>query len=95
MLKVHFPRAGRNLCDCNCRVFRDDDDPDASVGVVVSSWWGWHPGWHYGWRGCCWGPRVVFGVVPPPVVYAPPLFPVGFGSRRTGMAPTGSPGHWA
>lgn len=38
--------------------------------------WGWHPGWHYGWHGCCWGPHVVVGVVPP-VVYAPPPVVVG------------------
>jgi hypothetical protein len=53
--------------------------------------WGWHPGWHYGWHGCCWGPPVVFGVVPPviavppPVVYAPPPVVPG----RVWIAP-----HW-
>jgi len=76
------------------------------IPTPASAWWyhrgwGWHSGWHYGWRGCCWGPPVVFGVVPPvvavppPVVYAPP--PVGPG--RVWIPPHWNgpywvPGHW-
>jgi hypothetical protein len=77
------------------------------IPTPASAWWyhrgwGWHPGWHYGWRGCCWGPPVVFGVVPPvvavppPVVYAPPPVVAG----RVWIPPHWNgpywvPGHWA
>jgi hypothetical protein len=64
--------------------------------------WGWHSGWHYGWRGCCWGPRVVFGVVPPvvavppPVVYAPPpVVPGRVWVPPHWNGPYWVPGHWA
>ena len=61
----------------------------------AAAWWD-HPGWHYGWRGCCWGPRVVVGVVPsvvavpPPAVYAPP--PIGPG--RVWIPPHWNGGYW-
>jgi len=66
------------------------------IPTPASAWWyhrawGWHPREHYSWRGCCWGPRFVFGVippvvaVPPPVVYGPP--PVV--ARRVWIRP-----HW-
>ena len=61
--------------------------------------WGWHPGWHWGWRGCCLGPRIVLGVIPPVVAVSPPVVyarPPG----RFWVPPhwNGSyyvPGHWA
>jgi hypothetical protein len=73
----------------------------------ASAWWyhrgwGWHPGWHYGWRGCCWGPPVVVGVVPPVVIAPPPVVygPPPVVARRVWIPPHWNgpywvPGHWA
>jgi hypothetical protein len=64
--------------------------------------WGWYPGWHYGWVGCCWGPRVVVGIVPPVVSVAPPVVyePPVVGPGRVWIPPHWNgpywvPGHWA
>lgn len=91
MLKVHS-RVRVAICATAIAAF----SVTMMIPTPASAWWyhrgwGWHPGWHYGWRGCC-SVRKSFSVLfRLRSSMHRPLFPVGFGSRRTGMAPTGFP----